>query len=72
MKGVRTTIIRVGITAFHFTNCEVNSNDCNCKVVNHWENAMQFSQGKLNSFTFYFSTLNPNYILILLINCILL
>ena len=73
MKEIRTTIIRVQIIAFHFTNCEVNSSYCNCNAVNHTRKAKQFlSQGKFNSSTLYFSTLHPHYILILFLNCMLL
>ena len=64
---------RVWIIALHFTNCEVNSSYCNCKVVNnHAKNVKSFfSQVKFNSSTLDFSTLHPSYIHILLIHFIL-
>ena len=47
----------VQIIALHFSNCEVNSCYCNCKVANHAKSVKQ-------------STLNPFFFF--LIHCILL
>ena len=70
---VLNTLLRFRIIASYFANCEVNSNCCNCKIVSREESAKQFfSHWKFNSFTLNFSTLNPNDIHILLIQCILL
>ena len=62
--------VRVQIIASHFTNCEVNSSYCNCKVVNHMKIAKQFfSQGKFNlsklcSFILYPYFIHSSYTII--------
>ena len=54
------TNVRVGITASHLANFEVNSSYCDRKVVNHTKLATQFlSQGKFNSSKLYFPLLYP-------------
>ena len=73
VKGITTTVIRIWTIALLLANCEVNSDYCDCKVVNHPKQEKQFfSQRKFNSSALYSSTLHPNYILILYIHCVLL
>ena len=55
--------IRVLIIASRFANYQVNSSNCDCKVVHHTKNTKQFfPQGKFNSSGSYSSALYPYFI----------